>query len=97
MSAAQFDSIIHEPNRLQICAFLMHLQNAEFQVLRDELNISDSAMSKHIKQLEKASYVRLSKNKVNGRQRTWVHLTNTGREVFKEHVKALKQLAYLSD
>lgn len=97
MSTLQFDAVIHEPNRLQICAFLASLQGAEFQVLRDELNVSDSVMSKHIKQLEKAGYVGLSKNKVNGRQRTWLHLTDTGREAFKEHVEELKRLAYLSD
>ncbi|MFT5521172.1 MAG: DNA-binding MarR family transcriptional regulator [Enterobacterales bacterium] len=97
MSAPQFDAVIHEPNRLQICAFLVPLQDAEFQVLRDELNVSDSVMSKHIKQLEKAGYVGLSKSKVNGRQRTWAHITDAGREAFKEHVEALKRLAYLSD
>jgi hypothetical protein len=35
MNKAKFDSVIHAPNRLQICAFLAPLQEAEFQVLRD--------------------------------------------------------------
>jgi DNA-binding MarR family transcriptional regulator len=97
VSIPQFDVVIHEPNRLQICAFLAPLQNAEFQVLRDELNVSDSVMSKHIKHLEKTGYVHLSKNKVNGRQRTWIQLTDSGRDAFKNHVEALKRLAYLVD
>ena len=97
MSTAQFDAVIHAPNRLQICAFLAPLQHAEFQILRDELNVSDSVLSKHIKQLENASYVQLTKSKVNGRQRTWINLTDTGRGAFKEHVEALKRLAYLSN
>ena len=97
MSAPQFDPVIHAPNRLQICAFLAPLQSAEFQVLRNELNVSDSVLSKHIKLLENTAYVLLSKSKVNGRQRTWVHLTDAGREAFRNHVEALKRLAYLSD
>ena len=96
MSTPQFDAVIHAPNRLQICAFLAPLENAEFQVLRDELDVSDSVMSKHIKQLENAGYVQLSKSKVNGRQRTWLQLTENGRAAFKDHVEALKQLAYIS-
>jgi len=94
---AQFDAIIHEPNRLRICAFLAPIQSAEFKVLRDELSVSDSALSKHLKQLEKSAYVQLSKCKVNSRQRTWIHLTDTGRQAFKEHVESLKQLACVSD
>ena len=41
MTKPRFDNVIHAPNRLQICAFLAPLQEAEFQVLRDELNVSD--------------------------------------------------------
>jgi DNA-binding HxlR family transcriptional regulator len=33
------------------------LQEAEFQVLRDELGVSDSVLSKHLKQLEDAGHV----------------------------------------
>ena len=37
MKTSRFDNIIHAPNRLQICAFLVQLDEAEFQLLRDEL------------------------------------------------------------
>ncbi len=93
MKLPQFDAVIHAPNRLQICAFLTPLEEAEFQLLRDELAVSDSVLSKHIKQLETAGYVQQRKSKVNGRQRTWVYLTADGREAFAGHVEALRQLA----
>jgi len=54
MTIAQFDSIIHAPNRLQICSLLVPLEDAEFQLIRDQLSISDSVLSKHLKQLENA-------------------------------------------
>ena len=90
MTNAQFDNIIHAPNRLQICALLAPLEDAEFQLLRDALGVSDSVLSKHIKQLEAAGYVKQRKEKSNGRQHTWVYLTKDGREAFENHVQELK-------
>ena len=92
MKTSRFDNIIHAPNRLQICAFLVQLDEAEFQLLRDELEVSDSVLSKHIKQLEKFGYLKLRKSTVNGRQRTWVFLTDEGRQAFKDHVKELNRI-----
>jgi DNA-binding MarR family transcriptional regulator len=93
MTKAQFNTVIHAPNRLQICAFLTPLEEAEFQVLRDELDVSDSVLSKHLKQLEEAGYVVFRKGAVNGRQRMWASLTKSGREAFSLHVEELKRMA----
>jgi DNA-binding MarR family transcriptional regulator len=87
-----FDTIIHAPNRLRICAFLAPLEEAEFQILRNELGVSDSVLSKHLKQLEQAGYVKQHKKKRQGRQRTWVYLTGEGRMAFAGHVEELKRL-----
>ena len=97
MTEALLNTVIHAPNRLRICALLTPLQEAEFQVLRDELGVSDSVLSKHLKQLENAGYVSFRKSKVNGRQRMWTGLTKAGREAFSRHVMALNQLASLTD
>lgn len=90
---SELDPVIHAPNRLQICALLMPLLEAEFQLLREELGVSDSVLSKQIKQLETAGYLRLRKNSRNGRQRTWVRMTSKGRRAFQAHLGALRQLA----
>lgn len=92
MIAAQFNALIHAPNRLQICAYLAPLQEVEFQVLRDELGVSDSVLSKHIKQLEQAGYVKQRKSKIEGRQRTWVRIVPEGMHAFEAHVEELKRL-----
>jgi DNA-binding MarR family transcriptional regulator len=93
MKMAQLDTIIHAPNRLKICAFLTPLQEAEFQVLRDELEVSDSVLSKHLKQLETAGYVEFRKGAVNGRQRMWASLTKSGRKAFSAHIEELTRIA----
>ena len=92
MKTPRFDNIIHAPNRLQICAFLALLDEAEFQLLRDELAVSDSVLSKHIKQLEKVGYLKQRKSTVNGRQRTWLSLTSKGVDAYTAHVKELKRI-----
>jgi DNA-binding MarR family transcriptional regulator len=97
MTIPRFDTVIHAPNRLQICAFLAPLEEAEFQVLRAELDVSDSVLSKHIKQLEEVGYVKQSKRKLNGRQRTWVRLTAKGRRAFGCHVEELRRLVASAD
>ena len=97
MTKSQLNSVIHAPNRLKICAFLTPLQEAEFQVLRDELSVSDSVLSKHLKQLEAAGYVAFRKGAVNGRQRMWASLTKSGRKAFSGHVEELKRIASVID
>lgn len=96
MSASPaFDAVIHAPGRLQICAILSAVDEAEFALLREQLQVSDSVLSKHLKQLEEAGYVRSRKQALHGRARTWLALTSSGRSVFAAHVAELQRLAGL--
>lgn len=92
MNNANFDRLIHAQNRLQICAMLSATAEIEFKVLREELNVSDSVLSKHLKSLEEANYVILAKRTDMGRQRTWLALTANGRKAYNGHLKALQQI-----
>ena len=96
MKKRRLDPVVHAPLRLQICALLMPLRDAEFQLLRDELHVSDSVLSKHIKQLETACYLKLKKEALGGRPRTWVQLTPKGRKAFTAHVEELRSLVALA-
>lgn len=88
-----FNHLIHAPNRLQICAFLMPLQMAEFQILKEELGVSDSVLSKHLKLLDEAGYITQKKSQIDGRKCTWLSLTKQGRKAFQAHVDALREIA----
>ncbi len=96
MSAPVFDALIHAPGRLQICAMLSAADEVEFGVVRDGVGVSDSVISKHVKQLEEAGYVKLRKAALGGRQRTWLALTGAGRKAFAGHVAELTRLAGLA-
>ena len=91
-----FDAVIHAPGRLQICAILSGLDDAEFALIRDRIGVSDSVLSKHLKQLEDAGYIAPRKAPIDGRQRTWVSLTPAGRKAFAAHVAELQRLAAMT-
>jgi len=96
MRPPAFDPVVHAPLRLQICALLSQMTYAEFQVVRDALGVSDSVLSKHVKQLEEAKYVSQVKEAKNGRQRTTLMLTARGARAFTRHVATLQALASLA-
>ena len=93
MKPPALDPVIHAPARLQIAAILAGVGDAEFAVVRDAVGVSDSVLSKHLSQMAEAGYVKLRKAALDGRQRTWLSLTGTGRRAFADHVKALQALA----
>ena len=91
MSAA-LDPVIHAPNRLQICCMLAGVDAIDFATLREALDVSESVLSKHLKLLEEARYLKISKTPSDGRVRTWLTLTGEGRRALKGHLAALKAL-----
>ncbi len=88
-----FDEVIHEPHRLRICAFLVPAAGRDFGEVRDEVGLSDSALSKHLKTLSSEGYTRLDRGVRDGRQVTTVVLTAAGREALCGHVAELQRMA----
>ncbi|THV28957.1 winged helix-turn-helix domain-containing protein [Glycomyces paridis] len=89
----RFDEVIHAPNRLRICSMLSAVSEVEFAALRDALAVSDSVLSKQLKALEDAGYLKVRKSPFEGRTRTWAAFTEAGRAAFASHVAELKRLA----
>jgi DNA-binding MarR family transcriptional regulator len=79
MGKAAFDELIHAPLRLQICAMLAPVQSLPFAEIRDNLEISDSVLSKHLSALAEAGYVEVSRVRADSRSRRQVTLTRPGR------------------
>ena len=53
VSTAGFDELIHAPTRLEIVSLLAAAQWADFKYIRDELGLSDSALSKQLSTLSR--------------------------------------------
>lgn len=93
MSSARFDETIHAPLRLRICAMLAEGETVEFSTLRDHLEVADSVLSKHLRTLVEAGYVRLEKpTGRGGKMRTWAKLTRPGRQALEAHLSALREM-----
>ena len=92
MSRAKFDELIHAPTRLGIVSLLAAADWADFKFIRDELSLSDSALSKQLTALEAAGYVEIRKSFVGKRPRTSARLSKAGRTAFGMHVEALQQI-----
>jgi DNA-binding MarR family transcriptional regulator len=92
VSTAGFDELIHAPTRLEIVSLLAAAQWADFKYIRDELGLSDSALSKQLSTLESAGYIEIRRRFVGKRPRTSASLTETGRQAFAQHVVALQQI-----
>jgi len=86
------DDVIHTPVRLSIMAALAVTDKAEFRFLRDTIEISDSLLSKHVITLEEAGYVNVEKAFVGKRPRTWLAITDKGRQAFHDYVSVLRRL-----
>jgi DNA-binding MarR family transcriptional regulator len=87
------DPVIHAPVRFSIVAALASVDEAEFGLVRDAVEISDSTLSKQVTVLEGAGYVKVRKGYVGKRPRTWLRLTRTGRKAYAEHLEALRAIS----
>lgn len=92
MSTARLDELIHAPTRLAIVSLLAAAKWADFKYIRDELGLSDSALSKQLSTLESAGYVEIRKSFVGKRPRTSASLSSAGRQAFAEYVAALQEI-----
>jgi DNA-binding transcriptional ArsR family regulator len=90
VTTARFDELIHAPTRLAIVSLLAAAQRADFKYIRDELGLSDSALSKQLSTLESAGYVEIHRRFVGKRPRTSANLSKAGRQAFNQHAAALQ-------
>jgi DNA-binding MarR family transcriptional regulator len=92
MTEAKFDELIHPSTRLSIVALLAAADWAEFAFLRDQLELSESALSKQLSTLEDAGYVQIERPLRDHRRRVRARLTAVGNEAFEGHVAALQAI-----
>lgn len=87
------NDIIHQPVRLRIMAALAALKAGEevdFIYLRDLLQVTDGNLGAHLRKLEEAGYINVSKTFVERKPRTYAAITAAGRKAFQAHMEALK-------
>jgi DNA-binding MarR family transcriptional regulator len=88
----RFDAVVHMPPRLQVCGLLAVVDTMDFAAVREQVGVSDSVLSKHVRQLEEAGYVKVRKATRASRVRTSLSLTPAGRAAFDAHVAELRRI-----
>ena len=88
----QLDRVIHEKGRLPIVSLLAAAPELSFTELRDALGMTDGNLSVHIKTLQEAGFVSVTKSYRNQRPLTTCALTATGRKAFAEYIDLLDQI-----
>ncbi|MEU4197139.1 transcriptional regulator [Kribbella sp. NPDC026611] len=88
----KLDEIIHSPVRLSVMAVLATTSEADFRYVKDIVEVSDSLLSKHVAVLNNAGYVRIVKGVADRRPVTWLSLTKTGTEAYREYVRTLNRI-----
>ncbi|WP_051080181.1 transcriptional regulator [Demetria terragena] len=89
----QFDPLVHEPTRLKICTILTPMPEMDYGRLQEVLALTAPTLSKHLRALAEADYVRLTKQTKDGHVHTRVALTPAGREALCGHVSEIQRMA----
>lgn len=92
MSEPEFDPLIHAPHRLRICAMLSQADGIEFAQIQERIELSKSALSKHLAQLAEAGYISERSFVRASRSRLMISLTEAGRAAYAGHRKALARI-----
>lgn len=89
----QLVDALSNPVRFSLVATLNAADQMEFAAVRDQLQVSDSVLSRQASQLEELGIVAIKKGYVGKRPRTWLSLTKSGREQWAAHLAALQAIA----
>jgi DNA-binding transcriptional ArsR family regulator len=88
-----FDRLIHEPSRLAIMAVLSAVESADFAFLLNSTGLTKGNLSAHLRKLEKAGYLTITKGFKGNYPHTTCALTRDGRRAFKAYRKQYLALA----
>ena len=84
------EKIFHEPNRLAIMSTLCAAEKGmSFRDLKEECNLTDGNLNRHLKVLIEAGAVTMEKTFVDDKPRTTVKISSTGLDRFSEYLVAL--------
>ena len=78
--------------RLGIMSVLLVNSKATFNHLKEMLEITDGNLASHLKSLEKADYITVTKTFTNRKPNTSYEITEAGKVAFERHLQALEDI-----
>jgi DNA-binding HxlR family transcriptional regulator len=78
--------------RLGVMSVLMVNDKADFNTLKEMLQVTDGNLASHLSVLEKNKYIKINKKFIGKKPNTSYSITESGKKSFVEHIDALEQL-----
>jgi DNA-binding MarR family transcriptional regulator len=88
----KIDEVIHGRLRLGVMAYLANAEVADFNELKNVLEVTQGNLSVQLRKLEEAQYVGIEKGYLGRKPRTQVRITPAGRKAFAIYLEALGKL-----
>ena len=88
----QLDRVIHEKGRLAIMSMLAATPELSFTEMRDALSMTDGNLTTHIRTLQEAGYISVTKSFQNNRPLTKCSLTPAGKKAFTNYINLLEKI-----
>ncbi len=73
-------------------SILMVNEHADFNMLKELLDVTDGNLASHVKALESADYIDVEKQFIGRKPNTRYSTTKLGELEFKKHIEALEKL-----
>ena len=90
----ELDPLLHSQLRLSIISFLVGIEEAEFNLLKEKTGASGGNLSVQIDKLSQAGYIEVEKTFRGKKPLTLCRLTKKGLKAFENYVNDLK--AYIN-
>lgn len=78
--------------RLGIMSILLVNESADFNSLKETLEVTDGNLASHLSVLENNKYIKVNKKFIGKKPNTTYSVTQAGKKAFAEHLDALEKL-----
>ena len=88
------DETIHQPTRLRVMTMLVaQPENGRlaYGFVQKTLGLTGGNLTTHLRRLEDAGYLTLTKEFIGSKPRTWVQVTEAGRIAFTDYLSNLER------
>ena len=92
--AIVLNETIHQPTRLRIMTLLVSVPEADrlaYGFIQKTLGLTGGNLTIHLRKLQDAGYLAITKEFHGSKPRTWVQATTTGRQAFAEYLSNLER------
>ena len=86
------DRVIHEKGRMAIMALLAASPELSFTEIRDTLQMTDGNLCVHLRTLQEAGHVAVTKSFHRKKPLTTYSFTSSGRSAFENYISLLEQI-----